>query len=284
MEKPLFILPFDHRTSFKKDILGISGDLNAKQKKEIEELKEIVFQGFLRVFRKRKDKNSFAILIDEEFGQEIIKKAKRQGIKICLAVEKSGQKEFDFEYGEEFGKHVKKINPDFVKALVRYDTFQKEINKIQLERLRKLNRFCQKEKYPLIFELLTPITPSESKLEKTLAAVKEIKKEIKVDVWKMEGFSEKEWQEIIEKIKEDSKIIVLGRGEDKEQVKKWLSESSNIKEIIGFAIGRTVFASALKDYVRGKISKEEAIELIAENFNFFLDFWENKKKKNSKQK
>ena len=76
----------------------------------------------------------------------------------------------------------------------------------------------------------------------------------------------------------------MGRGEDKEQVKKWLSESSNIKEIIGFAIGRTVFASALKDYVRGKISKEEAIELIAENFNFFLNFWENKKKKNSKQK
>ena len=38
-----------------------------------------------------------------------------------MPVEKSGQNEFDFDYGEDFGAHIEKFDPDFSKVLVRYN-------------------------------------------------------------------------------------------------------------------------------------------------------------------
>ena len=35
------------------------------------------------------------------------------GIKLAAPVEKSGQKIFDFEYGDNFGEKIKEVNADF---------------------------------------------------------------------------------------------------------------------------------------------------------------------------
>ena len=41
-------------------------------------------------------------------------------ITACPA-EKSGQDEFDFEYGEDFARHIEAFDPTFCKVLVRYN-------------------------------------------------------------------------------------------------------------------------------------------------------------------
>ncbi len=56
-----------------------------------------------------------------------------------MPVEKSGQNEFDFEYGDDFGAHIEKFDPDFSKVLVRYNPDDDtEMNERQLERLKRL--------------------------------------------------------------------------------------------------------------------------------------------------
>src|SRR3989338_7885173 len=109
MIKPLLILPFDHRSSFSKNILGLEGKLNSRQKKEITELKKIIFESFVSVFKKYPQKNYLGILVDEEYGLPIIKAAKKMKVVICLPVEKSGESELQFAYGQSFGSHIKKI-------------------------------------------------------------------------------------------------------------------------------------------------------------------------------
>jgi len=286
MTKPLLILPFDHRSSFSKNILGLEGKLNNQQQKEISNLKEIIFESFLKVQKKYHYRDYFGILVDEEYGSEIIKKAKKSKAKICLPVEKSGQAELQFAYGRSFGQHITKFKPDYVKVLVRYNPLNKEVNKKQLQKLKELNKFCRKNNYQIILELLVPSTNRDLKiaktennynrqlrLKRTLGAIKEIKKVIQISIWKLEGFDKIGWSKIIKATNQKSKIIFLGRGEEKALVAKWLKAALPYKEIIGFAIGRTVFLEPLKQYAAGKINKEYAVKKIADNFNYFVRLW-----------
>ena len=74
--KELYILPFDHRATFIRDLFGYQEPLSKKQKSEVSEYKKIIFDAFISVYREQKDKKSLGILIDEEFGSKIIKEAK----------------------------------------------------------------------------------------------------------------------------------------------------------------------------------------------------------------
>lgn len=286
MDKPLLILPFDHRSSFSKNILGLEGKLNTKQKKEITELKKIIFDGFLLVMKKYKNKDFFGILVDEEYGSSIIKQAQKSQAIVCLPVEKSGQEILQFEYGTSYGDHIKKIKPDYVKVLVRYNPLNKSINQKQLQRLKELDKFCRNNNYQVILELLVPPTEYDLKISKnektynnklrlnrTIGAISEMKKVINVDTWKLEYFSLISWKKVIKVTGKKSKIILLGRGEDKSVVDKWIRDASKFEQIIGFAIGRTIFLDELKKYVSGKISKKTATTRIAANFDYFVKLW-----------
>lgn len=287
MNKKLLILPFDHRSSFVENILNSKE--NSKEK--IKEMKEMIFESFLLSI-KGKNKKDFAILVDEEYGEEVLSRAKKIGVKICLPIEKSGQKELKLEFGKNFEEHVKKFKPDFVKVLIRYNPSNKELNKKQLKVLSLVNNFCKKNAYKVILELLVPPTEKESLIKdydekirysKTIEAIKEINDFIEISVWKLEGFKKEQWKEIIEAKNKNSKIIFLGRGEDKKMVSKWMKDASFFKEIIGFAIGRTIFLNPLKKYESKKISREKAIEEMRINFNYFIDLWEKNIKKNIKK-
>lgn len=286
--KNLFILPFDHRKSFAKDLLNIDGKPNKDQTQKISELKDIVYQGFLKTREQYQNKNDFGILVDWQYGQKIIKDAQKRCIVFTVPVEKSGQEIFDFEYGKKFGDYLLKIKPSFVKVLVRYNPENIDINKIQLEKLKQLSDFCKQNKLKLLFELLVPPTATDLKIaknqknydnnfrfQKTAQAIKEIKKQVKVDIWKLEGFNKDQWQDIIGQTG-SAKIIVLGRAGSKIVVSNWLNDAKTYHSIIGFAVGRTIFAKPLADFVAGKINKEKAINNIAKDFDFFIKTWYSK--------
>ena len=286
MTKPLLILPFDHRSSFSKNILGLEGKLNNRQNKEIAKFKEIIFEAFLKVQKKYRHRDYFGILVDEEYGSKIIKKAKKSKAKICLPVERSGQAELQFAYGRSFGQHITRIKPDYVKVLVRYNPLNKTINKRQLQKLKELDNFCRKNNYQIILELLVPPTDRDLKiaktennyhrqlrLKRTLGAIKEIQPAISINIWKLEGFDKISWPKIIKAANQKSKIIFLGRGEEKALVAKWLKAALPYKEIIGFAIGRTVFLNPLKQYAAGQINKKTTAKKIAQNFDYFVQLW-----------
>jgi myo-inositol catabolism protein IolC len=230
----------------------------------------------------------FEILSEEELGENVLLRAKKENIKICLPVEKSGQKELKLEYGDDFQKHIKKFDPEYVKILVRYNPSNIEINKRQLEVLSKIGNFCRENKYKVLLELLVPKSKEEIDIKnydtllrykKTIEAIKEIKAKIKVSVWKLEGFSKKQWENVIKSTNKGSKIVLLGRGEDKSKVSKWMRDASGYKEIIGFAIGRTIFLEPLKEYQNNKSTKEETIKKISDNFNYFINLWTTLKRK-----
>ncbi len=267
----LFILPFDHRSTFVKELLGASYPPNAKIAKQVTALKGIVFEGFLKARKLAKNPNELAILIDEEFGGGIITTAQKTGLHFALSVEKSGQPIFTFEYGEQFGDHLLKIKPTFAKALVRYDVRKVADNKIQNKRLKTLSSFCRKNKLGLMVEILTDGKVGKAKqIETTMKEM--IAAGIRPTIWKVEGLDTvADWKKIRKLT--TAMIIVLGRGESKKFVQNWMAVASKSGQVNGFAIGRTIFYRPLQDYLKKKLTRAQAVEQICKNYLAFVKAW-----------
>ncbi|CAM6053778.1 unnamed protein product [Sphagnum tenellum] len=284
-EGQLFILPFDHRGSFQEKLFGIKGrPPSAEETRQIAEYKNCIYEGFKRAIALGVPKDKAGILVDEQFGSEILKQAKSQGYMTSCPAEKSGQDEFDFEYGEEFGAHINKFNPTFVKVLVRYNPQgDTQLNHRQAERLKRLSDYCHSHHLKFMFELLVPATPEqltsvggkvgrydqELRPELMVQAMKQLQEfGIEADLWKLEGIeSTEDSQKVAKQARIGGRdrvgVIVLGRGENAEKVKVWLTTAAKVPGLIGFAVGRTVFWEPLKAAKEGKISLSEASDQFA---------------------
>jgi len=291
--KQLLVLPFDHRGSFQEKLFGIKGAPTAEQTKEIASFKTIIYEGFEKAVRSGLPKEIMGILVDEQFGTEVIQRAKAAGFSVSVPAEKSGQDEFDFEY-PNYQAHIEKTNPDLVKVLVRYNPEgNKEMNCRQVGRLAELSKYLEKTNRKFMFELLVPATEeqlSKCKGDKKtydveirpalmVRAIQELQKSgIEADVWKLEGLDRTEdFVKVCNAAREGGRdkvgCIVLGRGESSEKVREWLKAGVNVKGVIGFAVGRTVFWEPLKAFKEGKINREEASDQIAKNYSGFCRMW-----------
>jgi 5-dehydro-2-deoxygluconokinase len=290
----LFILAFDHRGSFQKKMFGIQGDPSPEQTRTISDAKHLIYEGLVVATQDGAEAGATGCLVDEQFGGSIPEDAKARGLKLAMPVEKSGQDEFDFEYGEAFGEHIEKFDPDFAKVLVRYNPEgDAELNKRQNAKLKRLSDWLHERDRKFLFELLVPATEeqlakvdgdadrydSELRPDLMIQAIKEIQDAgIEPDVWKIEGVDTTEdCRRIAAQTRAGGRdgvaCVVLGRGADDAKVDQWLRAGAPVEGYIGFAIGRSIWWDALKGYLDGNIEREAAAKQIAENYLRFVNVY-----------
>ena len=161
-DKPLYVLPFDHRATFSKNMFGWKEPLSPEQTAEIAAVKQVIYDAFKAAVAGGVAKDRAGILVDEQFGAAILYDAHKQGFITSCPAEKSGQNEFDFEYGAEFGRHIEQFDPTFCKVLVRYNPEgDKEMNRRQAARLKQLSDFLHQSNRLYMFELLVPAEPAQ---------------------------------------------------------------------------------------------------------------------------
>jgi myo-inositol catabolism protein IolC len=112
-DKPLYILPFDHRGSFQTKMFGWKGTLTAEQTAEIAATKQVIYDAFRATVQEGVPESKAAILTDEQFGAAILRDAAAHHYTTACPAEKSGQDEFEFEYGEEFRKQHRGFPANF---------------------------------------------------------------------------------------------------------------------------------------------------------------------------
>jgi myo-inositol catabolism protein IolC len=291
--KQLLVLPFDHRGSFQSKMFGIHGTPTPEQTKEIASYKTVIYEGFEKAVRSGLPREIMGVLVDEQFGSEVIQRAKAAGFTLCVAAEKSGQDEFDFEY-QDYGAHIEKHNPDLVKVLVRYNPEgEKALNLRQSSKLKELSDYLDRSNRKFMFELLVPATEEQltkCKGDKKLfdveirpalmiRAIHELQDAgIEADVWKLEGLDRKEdFEKVCVAARRGGRdhvaCIVLGRGENEAKVREWLKVGANVRGVIGFAVGRTVFWEPLKGLKEKKWSREEASDQISKLYGSLCKLW-----------
>jgi myo-inositol catabolism protein IolC len=295
-DKPLYIQPFDHRGSFQTKMFGWKGVLTEEQTAQIAAAKQVIYDGFKAALAAGVPEEKAGILVDEQFGAAILRDAAAKSYTTACPAEKSGQDEFDFQYGEDFGKHIEIFNPTFCKVLVRYNPEGDEaLNRKQSARLKRLSDYLHSESHRLfMFELLVPA--EKAQLERVNGDKKAYDLEIRpglmaqaieqlqdagveADVWKIEGLDRREDCEQIVKVahrKGRDKVgcIILGRGEDDKKVYEWLTTAAKVPGFIGFAVGRTVFWEPLVEWRDKKITREAAVTEIARRYQGFVDVFE----------
>lgn len=290
----LFVMPFDHRGSFQSKLFGITGQPTARETAEIASYKQIIYDGFKKAVAAGVPKAKAGILVDEQFGSAILNDARANGYSSACPAEKSGQDEFDFEYGEEFGSHIHQFRPTFVKVLVRYNPEGDPVlNRRQAARLKRLADYCHQNNNKFMFELLVPATSAQllkvggdvSRYDKELRpnlmiqAMKQIQDQgVEADIWKLEGVETKEdCAKVAAQAHVDGRenvgVILLGRGENAEKVKHWLATAASVPGFIGFAVGRTIFWEPLKAVKEGRMTREQASQQVCDNFKGFCDLW-----------
>src|SRR5438309_3595602 len=204
----LYILPFDHRGSFQTKMFGWSGTLSPERTAEIAATKQVIYDGFKAAVKAGVPKQKAGILVDEQFGAAILRDATAHSYTSACPAEKSGQDEFDFEYGEDFARHIEAFNPTFCKVLVRYNPEAgKALNQRQVKRLKRLSDYLHQSGRLFMFELLVPPEPAQLKRVKDdkkaydlelrpvlmVQALEELQDaDIEPDVWKIEGLDRRQ--------------------------------------------------------------------------------------------
>jgi 5-dehydro-2-deoxygluconokinase len=294
-DRPLYILPFDHRGSFQNKLFGWTGTLTAEQTAQITASKQVIYDGFRAALRAIPERRA-GILVDEQFGSAILESARTRGYTTACPAERSGQEEFDFEYGEDFAEHIENFRPTFCKVLVRYNPEgDRALNTRQAARLKRLSDYLhEKSESRFMFELLVPPEKTQLALvdgdkkaydltlrpELMAEAIEELQNAgVEPDVWKIEGLDRrKDCEKIVHAARRGGRdkvgCIILGRGEDDKKVCEWLATASGVPGFIGFAVGRTSFWNALVDWRANKITRENAIKDIAQNYVQFTDIFE----------
>jgi myo-inositol catabolism protein IolC len=292
----LYILAFDHRGSFTKRF-GIEGEPTPEETERIADGKHLIFEGLQVALGRGADPSVTGALVDEQFGgpSHVPEEAKAAGIKLAMPVEKSGQKEFDFEYGDDFGAHIETYDPDFSKVLVRYNPDgDQDLNQRQTERLARLADWLHEHDRKFLFELLVPAEDDQlaavggdtdrydaelrpELMRRTIAALQDAG--VEADIWKIEGV---DTREDCERIAAQARVggrdgvvcVVLGRGADDDKVDHWLRQGAPVDGYVGFAIGRSIWGGPLTGFLDGSLSREEAAVKVADNYLRFVGVYE----------
>jgi myo-inositol catabolism protein IolC len=294
-DQKLYILAFDHRGSFQKKFFGIQGEPDAEQTAIIADAKHLIFEGMLQAVGSGADASVTGVLVDEQFGSTVPEEAHEKGLKLAMPAERSGQNMFDFQYGDDFGEHILKFDPDFTKVLVRYNPEgDAGENDVQLEKLKRLSDWLKQNDRKFLFELLVPAEDAQLQsvggdtdrydaelrpqlMRRTIAEIQDAG--IEVDIWKIEGVDERSDCEMLaEQARSGGRdgvvCVVLGRGADDDKVDEWLQAAAPVDGFVGFAIGRSIWWDPLKAYVDGKIERSAGAAKIAENYLRFVQVYE----------
>ena len=258
--------------------------MSGEQVETISQSKAVIYDAFQLAVGKGVPRESAGILVDSQFGAAILRDANRNGFITCMPAEKSGQAEFQFEYGEQYVAEIEKYKPTFVKALVRYNPEDDEaLNRRQAARLKQLGDSVHSQGRYFMFELLVPATTEQlDRLEGNhdgydkelrpslmMGAIKELQNAgVEPDVWKIEGLYDREdcvnISEVVQREdRGDVGCILLGRGSSADEVVDWLRIAASVPDFIGFAVGRTTFWDSLVALRDSKISRQQAVEDIA---------------------
>jgi len=291
---PLYLLAFDHRSSFERGLFGATPPVSNEVHDGIVKAKETIFEAIRLAVSDGVPKNQSGVLVDEEFGAAIARRAKEFGVPLAMPVERSGQDEFDFQYGDRFGEHVEQFDPTFVKVLVRYNPEgDAALNRRQIERLALLSGWLHDHERTFLFELLVPATAAQldafeehqadyDRLLRPELVVRTISElqvgGVEPDIWKVEGLdSANDYAAVSAQARshgrDDVVCIVLGRGADLARVVKWLQIGATVPGFAGFAVGRTIWHDALASRLAGRISDAEAVQTIANNYEQLIDVY-----------
>lgn len=285
---PLLVLALDQRGSFAKLFGTEEASASEEDVARMRAAKTLVYRGVAEVAA-AVEGAQVGVLTDEEYGAEVLGRARADGRVVAYPVEKSGQQLFDLEFGDETAEHVERWDPDYVKVLVRMNPDDDaDDTRGQLDRLRALSEELHGSGRPFLLELLVPAseaqlasvggdsTAYDRDLRPGLAAqVIHAVQDAGVEptLWKIEGLETTEAAEQVvaaaKRGERDADCIVLGRDAPQETLDHWLRVAAPVPGFVGFAVGRSIWKEPLEQYLADD-DEARLLEVVGQNYLHYV--------------
>jgi myo-inositol catabolism protein IolC len=281
---PLLILAMDHRDSFAK-LFGVTEPAPAAEA-AMRAAKQLIYQG-VRDARSQLAGGQAGVLVDEDLGAAVLREARDDGLVVAMPVEKSGQRLFALQYGDNTEAHIEEFMPDYVKVLVRMNPADSAGDTArQLAALAALSKMLSERGTPFLYELLIPAT--EDQLERAgnqQAYDRDLRPELVTEViainqqagveptlWKIEGLeTTAAARDVVTAAKGGGRTadcVVLGRDAPQEVLDHWLAVAAPVPGFVGFAIGRSIWEDPLTRH-RQDADDARLVETVRDNYLHF---------------
>lgn len=296
IDSPLFLLAFDHRSGL---VRGLLPGQETRAGELLPAAKQVIHEGVRSACADLIAGSAGAepagerpwqagVLVDEQYGGGVVPLAKAAGLATAVAIEASGQDEFELEYGEEAAAHIEALAPTYAKVLVRYNPGgDAAANARQCATLAEVSRMVAGTSSQLLFELLVPPTTAqldsvsgdrdrydaELRAELTIETIDAFQRAgVEAPLWKLEGFETVAEAEQVA-AQAGAPCIVLGRNAPQPRVEHWLSVAAAARGWEGFAIGRSIWWNAIGGLLHDGLPREQAIAEIAAGYRQAVDVY-----------
>ena len=288
----LYLFAMDHRGWLSRAVSKTVDTAEADLASTVHQIKQLCYAGLELAIARGVPLGNAGVLVDEEFGEDIARRARSVGVTLSVAIERADQEVFEPEYGDLWLSHVAKLNPDLPKVLIRHNVEADRAGlDIQLRRVRQVSDELHDAGHALMLELLVPPTSDQLALvggdvrafddhvrpELTIRAVEEIRSAgIRTECWKVEGVSSvARAAELADACTHDGggSCLVLGRNAGWDELDRWLANAAASPSFDGFAIGRTLWWESAVEFLSGT-SWDVAVEQIAINYRRAVDTYE----------
>ena len=265
------VFAFDHRMQLE--------DLPGADAKKIGAFKELCLQAATRV---QAGRPGYGILCDNRLGRTALHAAAETGLWIGRPVEWPGSRPLAIEpeLGPDFGGLAEWPLAHVVKVLCFYHPDDPpEMRAEQEATIARLFAAARRNR----LEFLLEVIPSKAGPvdDKTTAQVIRRFYDIGVfpDWWKLEPMrSQAAWANAVQAITDNDPhtrgIVVLGLGESEAALAESFALAAKFDLVKGFAVGRTIFAGAAAGYMAGGIGAEEAVAMMAANYERLCVLWD----------
>ncbi|HLH64697.1 MAG TPA: DUF2090 domain-containing protein [Solirubrobacteraceae bacterium] len=290
------ILAFDHRGSLSSllepEVLARTGGVD----QALRQAKALIMEAAVEAAPKVAEVARPGVLVDELHGGELIGAAKRSGLLLAMPAERSAspETELELEFGTDFGAHIERCDPDLVKVLVFFDPERPAaVTEREVLTLRALSDWLVSSGRELLLEVQVPPSErllarvggsrerfeSELRFEATMQAIRTFRAAgVSVAWWKLEGVVDRGQALALSELARSGSdpahgCLLLGRNAPAELLRRWLEVAAGTPGWDGFAIGRSIWLSPVRDQLTGASDRRSAIAAIGSEWVRLARTW-----------
>jgi 5-dehydro-2-deoxygluconokinase len=279
--EPLAILAFDHRSQLEE----VAARHSAPQER-IAQFKALVAQaaqhGYAVEHAQRLHEAAFpapGVIVDERYGEAVLNRLTGQGLWIGRPVELPGSRPLAFEAGLNVGLSlVAWPREHVVKCLIAHHPDDPALlRQQQLEAALALYRACRSTGLELLLELIPPRHLPADELTVARGVEQFYEAGIRPEWWKLPPPTPRGWTALDTCIRQHDPhcrgVLLLGLEASEEQLWDAFRDAAEQPLCKGFAVGRTLFATAAQGWFEGSLDDSAVVADIATRYQRLMRMW-----------
>lgn len=267
------VFAFDHRQQF-EDMAAEAGAAPAR----IGAFKRLCLDAVERVARGRP---GYGLLCDGRLGRTALFAAAGRGLWIGRPVERPGSRPLELEIGPDFGSDLVEWPREHVVKVLCYahPDDAPELRAQQETTVQRLAHAARAHGLELLLEVI-PSKVGPCTADTAAAVIRRFYAiGVRPDWWKLEPMTDRTaWEAACAAVRDGDPwcrgIVVLGLEAEEAALRESFAAAAAHELVKGFAVGRTIFADAARDWLAGRIDDGAAIAAMAARYRRLCDIWD----------